>query len=215
MSGVGIDPLRSNGFPPSEWLLTQRAEPFSPQTGPESRSTLYFAISPSIYPVSDDSRVNSTKQQLCDMFSVYLADKFTSNFGCHLLQPNISMSVSFSIMCAFDFVIQHRLIVATSSVPSIGDWSMLWSVTHIQHSGFDPGIKSIKVRSVVSTAWPSFRLFFSLFSRQIPHTYFFEAFQPYRCIWHRNERNYSASSIHPSNCGWQTIFREILLRCNM
>ena len=85
------------------------------------------------------------------------------------------MSVSSSIMCAFDFVTQHRLIVATSLVPSNGDWSRLWYVTHIQHSGFDPGIKSITVRSVVSTAWPSFRLFFSLFSCQIPHMYFFEA----------------------------------------
>jgi len=40
-------------------------------------------------------------------------------------------------------------------------------------------------------------VFFSLFPRQIPHMYFLEAFQPYPCIWHRNERNYSTSSFIP------------------
>jgi len=140
--------IRSNGFPPSEWRLTQRAEPCSPQTGPESRSTLYFVIPPVIY----------------------------LELGCYLLQPSILMSVSSSIMCNFDFVTHHRLFVATSSVPSNGDWSRLWSVTHIQHSGFDPGFTSIKVKRVVSSARPSFRLFFSLFPRQIPHMYSLDAF---------------------------------------
>ena len=58
----------------------------------------------------------------------------------HSLQPSISMSESSSTMCASDFVSQHRLIVATSRVPSNCDWSKFWFVKHIQHSGSDPGL---------------------------------------------------------------------------
>ena len=138
-------------------------------------------------------------------------------------------------MCVSDFVTQHRLIVAASRVPSNCDWSKFWFVTRIQRSGLDPGTKGSNVRNVLSTAWPSFSLLFSLFPRQIPHMYHlgslgrpvlvnvivlrvylcssfyiytkcFEAFQPHQCIRHRNERFYSASSIYPSNLGWQTIY---------
>jgi len=79
-------------------------------------------------------------------FSVYLDGKFESNISqsqkkqSHSLQPSISMSESSSTMCASDFVSQHRLIVATSRVPSNCDWSKFWFVKHIQHSGSDPGL---------------------------------------------------------------------------
>jgi len=113
------------------------------------------------------------------------------------------MSVSSSIMCNFDFVTHHyRSSPLVEFLLTLDSWvnppshqdlralkSEVWSHQHDLHSGCFSVCSHVRFLTCIS-----------------------EAFQLYPYIWYRNECNNSASSIHSSNCGWQMIFHETLLR---